>query len=95
MKDEQNHQVEAFIDEANFWKEERFVALENDDIEAFNEFEKFYQEALKNVEKADLKYQATVAKFEIEKAAKEGRELAERVKAEEADFELRSAERET
>lgn len=83
------------MEEANFWKEERFTALENDDIDQFNEFEKFYQEALKNVEKADLKLQATIAKFEIEKAGKEGRDLAEAVAAAEAEFETRSSERET
>ena len=42
LKDDQLMQVQNFIDEANFWKEERFVALEQDDIELFNEYEKFF-----------------------------------------------------
>lgn len=74
---DQQYQVEAFQDEANFWKHERFNALANDDIDQFNEFEEYYQAALANVEKAQAKFETTEAKFEIEKAAKETRDRDE------------------
>ena len=74
---DQQYQVEAFQDEANYWKHERFNALANDDIDQFNEFEEYYQAALANVEKAQAKYETTDAKYQIEKAAKETRDRDE------------------
>lgn len=61
----------------------------------FNEFQKYYDEALANVEKQKAKLDATIALYEVEKAGKEARDREETAKAELADFETRSAERET
>lgn len=61
----------------------------------FNEFQKYYDDALANVEKAKAKYDATAAQYEVEKAAKEARERDEAAKLALADFETRSNDRKT
>lgn len=77
LRNDEQAQVDAFKEEAKYWENERYVALEKDDLDTFNEFQKFYDEALANVEKAKNKFEATDALYQIEKTAKESRDRDE------------------
>lgn len=84
-------QRDAFQGDVDFWKGEVLIAIANDDDEYFIEANKFREEALKNVEKAQAKLDATTALFEVEKAMKESRDREEAKNAALAIFEERSA----
>lgn len=81
LKDEQENQMNGLLEEAKYWESERYVALENDDIDTFNEFQKYYDEALAKYDKARNKFEGTVALFEVERVAKETREREEEAKS--------------
>lgn len=74
-------QRDAFQGDVDFWKGEVLIAIANDDDAYFLEANKFREEALKNVEKAQAKLDATAALFEVEKAGKEARDRDEAVQA--------------
>lgn len=93
MMDEE-HQVQAMQDELDWWYNEGLWALENDDFQYFKEANEYQEDIQKNLDKARSKYEATRALFEVERAAKEQRELEEGTQAAMAEFELRSGERE-
>jgi hypothetical protein len=76
MMDEEG-QMNAFGEEVNYWVQEGFAALENDDYEYYKETQKIREEAEERQKAAEAKYDATNAKFQVEKAAKEGRDLEE------------------
>merc|ERR1712232_1090029 len=85
----------GFQDEANYWIQEGFHALENDDYEYYKETQKFREEAEERGRAAQTKFDATNAKFQVEKAAKESRDMEEATKAALAEFNTRSEERKT
>lgn len=87
-------QRDAFQGDVDFWKGEVLIAIANDDDEYFLEANKFREEALKNVEKAQSKLDATIALYEVEKAGKEARDRDEAAKHALEIFEQRSGERE-
>jgi len=70
-----------------------FRVLEEGDYDAFQEFEGFRKEAEKQLKTAQAKYDKTVVEFEVEKAAKDARDLAAEVARQTADFEQRSGDR--
>lgn len=94
MMDEEG-QMNAFQDEVNYWVQEGYTALENDDYEFFKETQKFRDEAEERRVAAETKYEATNAKFQVEKAAKESRDMEEATKAALGEFNTRSEERKT
>jgi hypothetical protein len=87
LKMDEEGQRDAFQGDVDFWKGEILIAIANDDDTYFLEANKFREEALKNVEKAQAKLDATEALFEVEKAGKEKRDFDEAVKAATAVFE--------
>lgn len=95
LKMDEEAQVQAFQDEADWWYHEGLWALENDDYEYFKEANAYRDDILKQMETAQAKLETTEAKFEVERAAKDARELEEATNAALAEFELRSGERKT
>lgn len=73
---------------------ESLYALERDDFEFFKEATAKKEEIEVSLEKAQAKYEATRALYEVERIAKEARDLDEIVQQELAEFESRSAARE-
>lgn len=93
LKMDEEGQRDAFQGDVDFWKGEILIAIANDDDTYFLEANKFREEALKNVEKAQAKLDATAALFEVEKAGKEQRDRDEAVNAALDIFDQRSTER--
>jgi len=90
--DEQG-QMESFQHEVDYWVQEGYAAIENEDYEYFKETQKFKDEAEQRRAAAQTKFEATDAKFQVEKAAKESRDMEEATKQAMAEFERRSGER--
>lgn len=84
---DQEQQLNDLNNDALFWEEEKLKAILDDDIELFNEYDKQYNETLKSLNSMQTKFEATVASFEVEKLAKESREMEEATKAALAEFE--------
>lgn len=76
---DQEGQLGGLQGDVDYWKNERYVALENDDFGLYEEFQGFFEEAERKRDEMQAKYEATVAKFEIEKVIKEQREFDEGV----------------
>lgn len=93
LKMDEEGQRDAFQGDVDFWKGEVLIAIANDDDEYFLEANKFREEALKNVEKAQAKLDATAALYEVERAGKEQRDRDQAVKEAMAIFNERSTER--
>lgn len=85
--------MEGLNADAAFWEEEKLKAILDDDIEMFNEYENQYQETIKSINAMQKKLDVTVAKFEVEKLAKETRETESATAEALAEFDRRSAER--
>lgn len=95
LRMDEEGQMNAFADEVNYWVQEGYNALENDDYEYFKETQNFRDEAEERRKAAQTKFEATDAKFQVEKAAKDQRDLDEGVKQALAEFNTRSEERKT
>lgn len=93
LKMDQEGQLEGLKADAEFWEGEKLIAILNNDMELFNEYEKSFQEAQKGYLAMEQKLQGTIALYEVEKAGKEQRDMDEAVKAATAEFEQRSGER--
>lgn len=93
LKFDEEAQVQAFQDEADWWYYQGLEALENDDYEYFKEANAQRDEIMKSLDTAQSKLDTTIAQFEVEKAAKEARDLEEATQAAMAEFEQRSGER--
>lgn len=76
---DQEGQLGGLQGDVDYWKTERYVALEEDNLELYEEFQGYYEEAVKKRDEMKTKYDATVAKYEIERVLKEQREFDEGV----------------
>lgn len=72
-------QLNNLKEEAKYWEEERYFALEMDDINYFEEAQANFDKAQERIKTAQTKFDATAASFEIEKQIKEQREFQEEV----------------
>lgn len=72
-------QLNNLKEEAKYWEEERYYALEMDDINYFEEAQANFDKAQERIKTAQTKFDATAASFEIEKQIKEQREFQEEV----------------
>lgn len=93
LKMDQEGQVAGIQSDVDYWQSEMFRVLEEGDYDAFTEFEGFRKEAEKQLKTAQAKLDKTNVDFEVERAAKEARDLATEVARATADFEQRSGER--
>lgn len=93
LKMDEEAQMQNFQHEVDYWFQEGLNAIENEDYEYFKETQKFRDEAEERRAAAQAKFEATDAKFQVEKAAKESRDMEEATKAALAQFDQRSAER--
>jgi hypothetical protein len=76
---DQEGQLSGLQGDVDYWKNERYVALENDDFTLYEEFQGYFEEAEKKRDDMKAKYEATALKFEAEKVIKEKREFDEEV----------------
>jgi ElaB/YqjD/DUF883 family membrane-anchored ribosome-binding protein len=72
-------QVAGIQSDVDYWQSEMFRVLEEGDYDAFTEFEGFRKEAEKQLKTAQAKLDKTNVDFEVERAAKEARDLATEV----------------
>jgi len=59
LLNEQKGDLQAAVDEAAYWETERYVALEAEDIDWFNEMQASWENAKANVAKVQAKVDAT------------------------------------
>lgn len=90
---DQEAQRDDLEEKLNNWKKRRNDALFDDDDKLFDEMQKKVEEAEAQLAAANLSLEKTANDFELERAAKETRELDEAVKAASAEFDTRSGER--
>jgi hypothetical protein len=90
---DQEAQRDELEEKLNAWKKRRNDAIIDDDEKLFDEMQKKVEEAEAQLDAANLSLEKTANDFELERAAKETRELDEAVKEATAEFETRSGER--
>lgn len=87
LKMDQEFQVQGLQGDVDYWQSEMFRVLEEGDYEAFTEFENYRKEAEKQLKSAQSKLDKTEVDFEVERVAKDARELDEEVRRQTAEFE--------
>jgi len=84
---DQEAQRDELEEKLNAWKKRRNDAIIEDDDKLFDEMQAKVAEVEKQLEAANLSLEKTANDFELERAAKETRDLDEAVKAATAEFE--------
>lgn len=84
---DQEAQRDELEEKLNAWKKRRNDAIIEDDDKLFDEMQEKVSEVEKQLEAANLSLEKTANDFELERAAKETRDLDEAVKAATAEFE--------
>jgi len=84
---DQEAQRDELEEKLNAWKKRRNDAIIEDDDKLFDEMQEKVTEVEKQLEAANLSLEKTANDFELERAAKETRDLDEAVKAATAEFE--------